>query len=1286
MQSTRIRRISLIAGLFLVAAGLHARAAQTFNYADNFNSYGQFAVPAGWVTQDAIVPALPPGVFTGDTSPWANKAISPPGGVVNYNVAWSGGRRFSLIHPVETPLDSFRAVSAWYQGQGEPAYPLNLQLNSLHAEFDVSIRTGSACEDFPTNGVISSADGMTFAVQPVSDLATDVTRVGEVGGGLAWAGIGGFAIEFDLFDNGNEPADDAYNHVGLNVRLLWDGGEDIASLVTHLDPPASLAPGTLPDFKAVGDNNQPLHVTVFYNDPDEGGAGVVRVYLRVDPATKDPGEPGAPISYGMEPGDSPYGVLVLEACVGPWPTAEAIFGFTASTGQCDAVLQVDNVTVTADDEDGGIGTACTPPAIPVNTGGLVEIGPAAKAADCGTAGLGSPGWNVEAYAPVGYGIDALKTSIGVARFLGEGPIATTTGEADLNYDDGGDCLGDFANTRAFPGIAAGTESFGIIASGWICFPVAGDYVLQVRSDDGFEVVLGDGAAQQLVSIYLDGRICADATRATVRIAEAGVYPIRLLHFNGGGGAGLEVARIIPPDELLENEAAHLLGTATGAPDEPLVYGTLNGVAAPTGDFQDPVVTVRASEKIPGSGTGPAGFTVKSVYAPEGISIIHARDDDSNQTARRLLDAMADQASGAIVAEVNFRDLNEDLTPQPDGTIPGGVDFPGVTGDNFAVRASAFVTFPAAGRYDLWLDWDDHVVLKLGGQTLFAATSGGERIVSINVLEAGAYPLRIEHVEFLGDARVELGESVGGSIVPLGGAGSNVTVHTAATSGAYDWAPYGDVIPADRKVADSGDGVSPGWNTTLATAVDVGAGSPPVIDKSAYGTMLIENNHIDLPPAPFPNANATPTEINYVDVGESPAGRFAGDALITDFGALVDPAGGNDSLALSAAGYIEFPTPGDYALNINADDGGIVWIAGIAVTLYPFSSPPTDATPIVVHVEEAGLYDIRVDFFENGGGLSFEFFQYLPDGTVALINSPAATVSVYRELAAAPASIAYANPTLIPASAKAAEIGAGGRPGFRVQTANRVFVSGDGNRAIGGDTFRNLAQLAEMLDNAIDGVPTLDQPGQPAGDLIVDQVSFANVLDYPGELNLNDFGTRVTGYLELAAGGYLFEVDSDNGFNFWIGGEDPKADGWNVGKSGALKGAIAIPFYFTVAEDGLYKFVFEHLERDGLESCYFSQLQFTNGFLGAALVNGDNDTVRAYADLLPCNRPTADQDADGDVDLADFAAFQFCAAAGTPTGACLCLDRNGDGAIDESDAAAFANCFAGPATPADPQCE
>ncbi len=182
MQSTRIRRISLIAGLFLVAAGLHARAAQTFNYADNFNSYGQFAVPAGWVTQDAIVPALPPGVFTGDTSPWANKAISPPGGVVNYNVAWSGGRRFSLIHPVETPLDSFRAVSAWYQGQGEPAYPLNLQLNSLHAEFDVSIRTGSACEDFPTNGVISSADGMTFAVQPVSDLATDVTRVGEVGG------------------------------------------------------------------------------------------------------------------------------------------------------------------------------------------------------------------------------------------------------------------------------------------------------------------------------------------------------------------------------------------------------------------------------------------------------------------------------------------------------------------------------------------------------------------------------------------------------------------------------------------------------------------------------------------------------------------------------------------------------------------------------------------------------------------------------------------------------------------------------------------------------------------------------------------------------------------------------------------------------------------------------------------------------------------------------------------------------------------------------------------------
>ncbi|MCB9866323.1 MAG: hypothetical protein H6816_06770 [Phycisphaerales bacterium] len=1280
--------ITLASAIHLLAGASNAHAAVIFSYADDFNSYADYAVPTGWQTQDALVPALPPGVFSSDTAVWPSLAISPPGGSVNYNVAWSGGHRLTLIHPVETPLDAWRAVSAWYAGQSEPNYPLDLHGASLHAEFDVSIRTGTACLDFPTNGVVTSADGLVFAIQPVSALASDVARVGTQGGGLAWAGIEGLAIEFDIFYNGNEPAaPDATNHVGVDVRAMWNGGENIPSLATDVDPPVALTPGSLPDMRAVGDNNQPLHVTVFYNDPAEGGAGVVRVYLKVDPATKDPGEAGTPIAYGVDPGDPPYGKLVLEACVGEWPALDAVFGFTAATGDCDAVFQIDNVVVSADDEGGALPPACATIDVPTNGGPIVEIANEAKVADCATTGLASPGWNVESYEPVRYGIDALKTSIAIARFFGTGPVGQVSGEPDLNYDDGGECLGDFAASRPYPNVTAGSESFGILASGWICFPAAGDYIVQTRSDDGFELVLGDGPTEQLVSIFGGGRLCSDPSRATIRIAEAGVYPIRLLHFNGGGGAGLEFARIVPRSVLLAPEQAALIGTDSSPAHQPRVYGTLNGVPAPVGDYELPTVTIPVSEKVAGGGTGASGFVMKTVTAPDGIAIIESRDDDGALTAQRMLDAMQDRSGGAVVTTVNFRDVNGDTTPQPDGSIAGGVDFPGVTGDNFATRASGFATFPAPGIYNLWLEWDDHVHLKIGNQTVWSATSGGEQVVPIEILAAGTYPIRVEHVEFIGDARVELGEVVSGSgLVALNGAGSTISVNVSATSGAYTWPPHGTVIPVARRVAGAGAGTDPGWSATLAKAVDIGAGSPPVIDKSAYGTMLIENNHVDLTSNAFPTAMDTPGAVNYTDTGEGPAGRFGSDRLISTFGSIVNAAGGNDDLAVSARGYLEFPAAGDYALNFNADDGGIVWIGGVAVTLWPFGSGPQDTTPIVVHVAAPGLYDVRVDFFEHGGGLSFEFFQYLPNGTAVLVNDPASTVKVYRSLSVAPASTAYANPVRVPGSAKAAELGAGGRPGFRVQTVNRDFRGGDGNRAYGGDTFRSLESAAELLAAGLDGVPSLNQQAVPVADVIAGEIAFGGVADYPGPPNANDFATRISGYLELHAGGYLFEVDSDNGFDFWIGGNDPIHDGWNVGRSNALKGPIPVPFYFSVAEDGLYRYVIEQFEHDGLESCYFNQLTFIGGFLSSVRVNRDVAAVRSYADLLDCPHPTSDFDRDGDVDLVDFGAYQQCFASGVPAGACVCLDRNGDGAFDAADTDAFTNCLSGPGVVPDPLCE
>lgn len=83
----------------------------------------------------------------------------------------------------------------------------------------------------------------------------------------------------------------------------------------------------------------------------------------------------------------------------------------------------------------------------------------------------------------------------------------------------------------------------------------------------------------------------------------------------------------------------------------------------------------------------------------------------------------------------------------------------------------------------------------------------------------------------------------------------------------------------------------------------------------------------------------------------------------------------------------------------------------------------------------------------------------------------------------------------------------------------------------------------------------------------------------------------------------------------------------------------------------------------------------------AQTDSDGDGI---GDACNCGLHWADLDADGDVDVHDFAELQACLSSAAPGGACQCLDRDGDGTLSLADFAPFADCWAGPELP--PMCE
>lgn len=119
--------------------------------------------------------------------------------------------------------------------------------------------------------------------------------------------------------------------------------------------------------------------------------------------------------------------------------------------------------------------------------------------------------------------------------------------------------GHYAVDRPFPGTISGIESddFVVLVRGQITIPAAGDWTFGVASDDGFAMEITRGT-NQFASSYPTPRGMYD-TLATFTFPDAGEYDLRLIFFQRGGGAGLELFAANGAFDVWDTTNFHLVG-------------------------------------------------------------------------------------------------------------------------------------------------------------------------------------------------------------------------------------------------------------------------------------------------------------------------------------------------------------------------------------------------------------------------------------------------------------------------------------------------------------------------------------------------------------------------------------------------------------------------------------------------------------------------------------------------------------------------------------------------------
>ena len=164
-------------------------------------------------------------------------------------------------------------------------------------------------------------------------------------------------------------------------------------------------------------------------------------------------------------------------------------------------------------------------------------------------------WLVRVSAPGGNSTITELNSLANAELeLTSDPNVIQVGRDFIDFTDpqDGGGAGSFSNNLPFPnGTGAADDDFAVEATGLLEIPADGDYQFGFRSDDGASLqIVGQTWSNLTFAVNANSVISGDTlihnaltgdshTRASIRLA-AGTYPVRVVYFERGGGAHLEV--------------------------------------------------------------------------------------------------------------------------------------------------------------------------------------------------------------------------------------------------------------------------------------------------------------------------------------------------------------------------------------------------------------------------------------------------------------------------------------------------------------------------------------------------------------------------------------------------------------------------------------------------------------------------------------------------------------------------------------------------------------------------